>query len=65
RMNQLGSSGHPVAGSLLRPDPPEETAALASARAELARSNGHDAEPGEHSDERRPELAGRPQHLDN
>ncbi|HEY2205531.1 MAG TPA: cytochrome b, partial [Pseudonocardia sp.] len=34
RMNQLGSSGHPVAGSLLRPDPAEQTAALDRARAE-------------------------------
>ena len=42
RMNQLGTSGHPVAGTLLRPDPPEETAALERARAEeLASSNGH------------------------
>ncbi|HEV8558919.1 MAG TPA: cytochrome bc complex cytochrome b subunit, partial [Actinophytocola sp.] len=29
KMNKLGSAGAPVAGSLLRPDPPEETAALA------------------------------------
>ena len=65
RMNQLGSSGHPVAGSLLRPDPPEETAELARARAELAHGNGHDAEPGEHSEERQRELAGRPKQLDN
>ncbi|HEY4024398.1 MAG TPA: cytochrome bc complex cytochrome b subunit [Pseudonocardiaceae bacterium] len=42
RMNQLGTSGHPVAGTLLRPDPPEETAALERARAEeLASTNGH------------------------
>jgi ubiquinol-cytochrome c reductase cytochrome b subunit len=33
KMNKLGSAGEPVAGSLLRPDPPEETAALARARA--------------------------------
>ncbi|HEX6356306.1 cytochrome bc complex cytochrome b subunit [Actinophytocola sp.] len=33
KMNKLGSAGEPVAGSLLRPDPPEETAALAKARA--------------------------------
>ena len=65
RMNQLGSSGHPVAGSLLRPDPPQETAELARARAELAHANGHDAEPGEHSEERQRELAGRPKQLDN
>jgi ubiquinol-cytochrome c reductase cytochrome b subunit len=28
KMNKLGAAGHPVAGSLLKPDPPEETAAL-------------------------------------
>ncbi len=33
KMNKLGSAGAPVAGSLMRPDPPEETAALAAARA--------------------------------
>ncbi len=41
KMNKLGSAGEPVAGSLLRPDPPEETAALAEAR---ARQHGHGAE---------------------
>jgi ubiquinol-cytochrome c reductase cytochrome b subunit len=35
-MNQLGLSGAPVPGSLLTPDPPEETRALAKARQELA-----------------------------
>ncbi|MET0189562.1 MAG: cytochrome b, partial [Pseudonocardia sediminis] len=44
RMNQLGSAGAPVAGSLLTPDPVEETTALQRARDE---------------DHRR-ELAGRP-----
>jgi ubiquinol-cytochrome c reductase cytochrome b subunit len=33
KMNKLGMAGEPVAGSLLRPDPPAETAALAKARA--------------------------------
>lgn len=33
KMNKLGSAGEPVAGSLLKPDPLEETAALARARA--------------------------------
>jgi len=33
KMNKLGSAGEPVAGSMLRADPPEETAALAKARA--------------------------------
>jgi ubiquinol-cytochrome c reductase cytochrome b subunit len=41
KMNKLGSAGAPVAGSLLRPDPPEETAALAKAR---AAQHGHAAE---------------------
>jgi len=64
RMNQLGSGGHPVAGSLLRPDPPEETATLERARAELAHANGSDdghAPDGAARDlEDRRELAGRP-----
>ncbi|UVS77850.1 cytochrome bc complex cytochrome b subunit [Actinokineospora sp. UTMC 2448] len=33
KMNKLGSAGEPVQGSWLTPDPPEETAALARARA--------------------------------
>ena len=41
KMNKLGSAGEPVVGSLLRPDPPEETAALAKAR---AAQHGHGAE---------------------
>ncbi|HYQ68341.1 cytochrome bc complex cytochrome b subunit [Actinophytocola sp.] len=41
KMNKLGSAGAPVVGSLLRPDPPEETAALAKAR---AAQHGHGAE---------------------
>ena len=36
RMNQLGSGGSPVPGSLLTPDPAEETRALERARAEEA-----------------------------
>jgi ubiquinol-cytochrome c reductase cytochrome b subunit len=32
RINQLGVAGKPVPGSLYRPDPPEETAALRAAR---------------------------------
>ncbi|GAA2340021.1 cytochrome bc complex cytochrome b subunit [Saccharopolyspora halophila] len=34
KMNQLGAAGKPVEGSLLRPDPPEETEALERARHE-------------------------------
>ena len=36
KMNKLGAAGRPVEGSLLRPDPPEETAALERARAGTA-----------------------------
>jgi ubiquinol-cytochrome c reductase cytochrome b subunit len=32
RMNQLGAAGHPIHGSLYRPDPPQEIAALQAAR---------------------------------
>jgi ubiquinol-cytochrome c reductase cytochrome b subunit len=32
KMNKLGAAGHSVPGSLLRPDPPEETRALESAQ---------------------------------
>ena len=44
KMNKLGSAGEPVAGSLLRPDSPQETAALASARAAQ-----HGDVPAEHA----------------
>jgi ubiquinol-cytochrome c reductase cytochrome b subunit len=40
-MNKLGMAGEPVAGSFLTPDPVEETAALAKAR---AAQHGHAAE---------------------
>jgi ubiquinol-cytochrome c reductase cytochrome b subunit len=33
-MNKLGSAGHPLPGTLLRPDPVDETIALERARAE-------------------------------
>jgi len=54
KMNQLGYGGAPVAGSLLAPDPTEETAALAKARHELA-----EAENSAHK-----ELAGAPKDVD-
>jgi ubiquinol-cytochrome c reductase cytochrome b subunit len=38
-MNQLGTAGHPVPGTLTRPDPPEQSTSLATARA--AARNGH------------------------
>jgi ubiquinol-cytochrome c reductase cytochrome b subunit len=37
KMNKLRAAGHPVPGSLLRPDPAEETAALERAWAEDAK----------------------------
>ncbi|MBP2331145.1 ubiquinol-cytochrome c reductase cytochrome b subunit [Kibdelosporangium banguiense] len=39
KMNKLGSAGRPVAGTLLSPDPVEETRALEAGRA--AQHNGH------------------------
>ncbi len=59
KMNQLGLGGAPVPGSLLTPDPPEETAALAKARAELAAAESahHD---GHAIGSEREALAGRP-----
>lgn len=66
RMNQLGLGGAPVKGSLITPDPPEETLALERARHELmaAESAGHDGQASEatefSSTERQGALAGRP-----
>ncbi|MFD0202767.1 MULTISPECIES: cytochrome bc1 complex cytochrome b subunit [Saccharothrix] len=56
KMNKLGSAGHPVPGSFLTPDPREETAALARARAE------HGVSADALSGENKPagELAGKP-----
>jgi len=53
KMNKLGSAGHPVPGSFLRPDPREETVALERARAEqhavdAAESGDHEVTSGEH-----------------
>ncbi|QGK69414.1 cytochrome b [Allosaccharopolyspora coralli] len=60
KMNKLGAAGHAVEGSLLRPDPPEETAALERAHAEASREeSAREAEREER--ESAPELAGRPQ----
>jgi ubiquinol-cytochrome c reductase cytochrome b subunit len=69
RMNQLGTSGHPVPGSLLKPDPAAETAALAKAHAELT-ANGHGSSNGSSNgsvrdSEHEPELAGRPKDLED
>ncbi|HEY2063091.1 MAG TPA: cytochrome bc complex cytochrome b subunit [Amycolatopsis sp.] len=45
KMNKLGTAGHAVPGSLLRPDPPEESAALERAghHGHNGSSNGHAA----------------------
>jgi ubiquinol-cytochrome c reductase cytochrome b subunit len=40
RMNQLGSAGSPVPGSIFRPDPPDQTRALEQARHDGAATNG-------------------------
>ncbi len=65
RMNQLGSAGAPVSGSLLKPDPAAETAALERTRQELAAAEEreHAGDDGEamavSRDEEREALAGR------
>jgi ubiquinol-cytochrome c reductase cytochrome b subunit len=56
-MNELGSAGTPVPGSLFRPDPREQTEALEAAR----NGDAEDlSEEGAQAQGR--ELAGRPQH---
>lgn len=57
RMNKLGSAGTSVPGSLLRPDPVEESAALVAARSEGNRGGQAPREGAEGGRE----LAGRPQ----
>ncbi len=54
KMNQLGFGGQPVAGSLLTPDPTEETVALDQARADDARD-----EEAERAASARPAAGGR------
>jgi len=46
KMNKLGSAGAPVAGSMLKADPAEETAALAKARAAQLAGHGAELESG-------------------
>jgi ubiquinol-cytochrome c reductase cytochrome b subunit len=53
RMNQLGVAGHPLPGSLYRPDPPDETAALQAA----GDRDGGDASTDGHGNDGRPQLA--------
>ncbi|GEL17155.1 cytochrome bc1 complex cytochrome b subunit [Pseudonocardia asaccharolytica] len=62
RMNQLGSAGAPVPGSLLTPDPVEESAALERARAEevAAEKTRYGSIEGDTIDHERAALAGRP-----
>ncbi|MEU7532247.1 cytochrome bc complex cytochrome b subunit [Saccharothrix sp. NPDC042600] len=56
KMNKLGSAGHPVPGSFLTPDSPEETAALARARGE----NGGPKDALTAENKPSSELAGKP-----
>lgn len=69
RMNQLGFAGAPVPGSLLTPDPADETAALEAARAREAAEEAalHEGQPAEAElearREARGELVGRPTDL--
>jgi ubiquinol-cytochrome c reductase cytochrome b subunit len=67
KMNQLGIGGAPVPGSLLTPDPPEETAALTRARHELASAEAAHSDSDASSDEeiaaRRREALERPKEI--
>ena len=66
RMNQLGSAGAPVAGSLIKPDPASETAALERARRELAEAEASHGDGNREAEEReRGALAGRPSDLED
>jgi ubiquinol-cytochrome c reductase cytochrome b subunit len=47
KMNKLGSAGHPLPGSLLKPDPADETIALERARAEQQAQEHADEIAGE------------------
>jgi ubiquinol-cytochrome c reductase cytochrome b subunit len=47
--NKLGAAGHAVPGSLLRPDPPEEAAALEAAAHRGEMRQGLGGEPGQAS----------------
>jgi len=57
-MNKLGSAGHPVPGSFLTPDAPEETTALANAR------KAHGVSEEISAENMPAELAGKPQQPD-
>jgi ubiquinol-cytochrome c reductase cytochrome b subunit len=70
RMNQLGSAGSPVPGSLLKPDPVDETAALERARreaaaVEAAAHHGHDGDAErEAREQERRALVGQPKDIE-
>jgi ubiquinol-cytochrome c reductase cytochrome b subunit len=70
KMNQLGSAGAPVPGSLTKPDPAAQTAELDRVRRELTAAEirehaGHDGVEAEEAQEGlRESLAGRPSDLD-
>jgi ubiquinol-cytochrome c reductase cytochrome b subunit len=55
RMNKMGYAGHPVPGSLTRPDPAEETRALERARAE-GHSRAVEGSDGSDGSEHRTQL---------
>jgi len=71
KMNQLGSAGSPVAGSLTKPDPPAQTAELERARRAISDADahthgGHDGDANRESNEQRREaLSGRPSDLED
>jgi ubiquinol-cytochrome c reductase cytochrome b subunit len=71
KMNQLGSAGSPVPGSLTKPDPVAQTAELDRARRELSAADarehgGHDGDANrESNEERREALSGRPSDLED
>jgi ubiquinol-cytochrome c reductase cytochrome b subunit len=50
--NKLGAAGHPVPGSLLRPDPPDETAALEAAARRGGLRHGIGGEPADPGEDR-------------
>jgi ubiquinol-cytochrome c reductase cytochrome b subunit len=52
--NKLGAAGHPLPGSLLRPDPPEETAALEAAARHGDLRHGLGGEPAAGDGQARP-----------
>ena len=70
-MNQLGSAGAPVPGSLMKPDPMGQTAELERVRRELtaAEDREHGGNDGDDTrvakEEQREVLSGRPSDLED